>query len=81
MVGTLVVFSYDAYCMEDCISSPPETACIASGNVGIIVSEYYADPNKTAYEVLVGDRVFFDVDPETVNMLGEKNVTKREYVI
>ena len=73
MTGDLIIFNYDTYCMEESQEYGTINACIASGNVGIVVGKYCKDPiiNLDAYEVLIGDRVVFDVDASSFTSLGD----------
>lgn len=73
MNGDLVIFNHDTYCMEESSEYGMINLCIASGNVGIIVSKYCKDPTieLDAYEILVGDRVVIDVDENSFTNVGD----------
>ena len=70
---SLVLFKYDSYCFEPSADVGMLNVCISPGNVGIIVSEYYKNPydDTFSYEVLVGDRIMFDVDGSTFTRMDE----------
>tara|TARA_A200000159_G_scaffold138623_1_gene139667 strand:+ start:730 stop:969 length:240 start_codon:yes stop_codon:yes gene_type:complete len=71
--NTLVSFISDARCYESCPEFGMQELIVSAGNVGILVSEYCKDPtfDAMAFEVLVGDRILFDVDRDTFKELKE----------
>jgi hypothetical protein len=72
-LNTLISFIYDSRCYEICEETGYKELTVAAGNVGILISEYCKDPTigETAFEVLVGDRVLFDVEEDSFKELGK----------
>jgi len=71
IANKLVSFTSDARCYEVCKEFGMQELIVSAGNVGILISEYYKDPtiDKIAFEILVGDRILFDIEQGTFEEL------------
>lgn len=71
MIGQLVMFNTPTRCLDDFTSMDemPGHSWVEAGNIGIVVSEYPAGLAEEwlYYEILIGDRVVFDVNSAHVN--------------
>ena len=75
MNGKLIRFGYDTHCFEISPHFGMVNCTVSAGSLGIVVCK--SQPNGpdhgwTTYEVLVGDRILYNIEPDSLIVLKDK---------